>query len=150
MLSWKLLSFNQLSTHQLYNLIKLRIDVFVVEQTCPYPELDDKDTLDGVYQLIGFMDDEIVACARLMAPGVNYDNASIGRVATKLSCRGQGLGHKLVAEALSQCQELWPDYSIDIGAQEHLSRFYAEYGFQPISDMYLEDDIPHIDMRLEK
>ena len=150
MLSWKLLSFNQLSTHQLYQLIKLRIDVFVVEQTCPYPELDDKDTLDGVYQLIGFMDDEIVACARLMAPGVSYDNVSIGRVATKLSCRGQGLGHKLVAEALSQCQGLWPDYSIDIGAQEHLSRFYAEYGFQPISDMYLEDDIPHIDMRLEK
>ena len=150
MLSWKLLSFNQLSTHQLYQLIKLRIDVFVVEQTCPYPELDDKDTLDGVYQLIGFMDDEIVACARLMAPGVSYDNVSIGRVATKLSCRGQGLGHKLVAEALSQCQGLWPDSSIDIGAQEHLSRFYAEYGFQPISDMYLEDDIPHIDMRLEK
>lgn len=150
MLSWNLLSFNQLSTHQLYQLIKLRIDVFVVEQTCPYPELDGKDTLDGVYHLIGYMDNEIVACARLMAAGTSYGNVSIGRVVTKQSYRGQGLGHKLIVEALAKCQQLWPNQSIDIGAQEHLKEFYAEHGFQPISKMYLEDDIPHIDMRLEK
>ena len=150
MLTWHLYQLDNFSPRQLFNMLKLRVDVFVVEQTCPYPDLDEKDLRDDVYHLIGEMDGEVVACARLMAPGVNYANVSIGRVATKSSARGQGLGHQLVKQALEQCQTLWPDQTIDIGAQEYLCDFYRGHGFSAISEQYLEDGIPHIDMRIEK
>ncbi len=150
MISWQLLPLNELSSAQLYELIRLRIDVFVVEQTCPYPELDGKDTLAGVRHLLGLNNGEIVACARLLPAGTTFNNVSIGRVATKKSARGGGLGHQLLTEALSQCEILWPGQTIDIGAQEHLELFYQQHGFKRISDMYLEDDIPHVEMRLNK
>ncbi|WP_019614039.1 GNAT family N-acetyltransferase [Psychromonas ossibalaenae] len=150
MISWQLLPFNKLSTNQLYQLIKLRIDVFVVEQTCPYPELDGKDLFDGVQHLLGFNNGELIACARLLPGGISYDNVSIGRVATKQTARGSGLGHQLLTQALQQCERLWPGQSIDIGAQQHLTPFYQRHGFKEISEMYLEDNIPHVDMRLNK
>ena len=150
MITWHSIPFSELSTQQLYQLLKLRVDVFVVEQNCPYPELDGKDTLAGVEHLLGYADAELVACARLLPPGTSYDNTSIGRVATKQSARGDGLGHQLIKEALTRCEALWPNKTIDIGAQQHLENFYASHGFETISKMYLEDDIPHVDMRLEK
>lgn len=150
MIHWQCLSFEQLTTVQLYELIKLRIDVFVVEQSCIYPELDDKDKLNGVYQLIGYQDNKIVACARLLAPNISFDNVSIGRVATSLTARGNGLGHKLLNQALVECQNIWPNQPIDIQAQAYLKEFYQGYGFMSMNDAYLEDGIPHIDMRLEK
>lgn len=150
MIQWQKIPFSKLTTPQLYDLLRLRVDVFVVEQTCPYPELDGKDCVDGVYHLIGIKNNEMVACARLLPPGTSYDHVSIGRVATKESARGHGLGHQLLSEALLHCEELWPGETIDIGAQEHLTHFYQKHGFTVISDMYLEDDIPHVDMRLEK
>ncbi|NOJ10702.1 GNAT family N-acetyltransferase [Vibrio splendidus] len=150
MITWHSIPFSELSTQQLYQLLKLRVDVFVVEQNCPYPELDGKDTLAGVEHLLGYADAELVACARLLPPGTSYDNTSIGRVATKQSARGDGLGHQLIKEALTRCEALWPNKTIDIGAQQHLENFYASHGFDTISEMYLEDDIPHVDMRLEK
>ncbi|MDN3700891.1 GNAT family N-acetyltransferase [Vibrio artabrorum] len=150
MITWHSIPFSELSTQQLYQLLKLRVDVFVVEQTCPYPELDGKDTLAGVEHLLGYSDEELVACARLLPPGTSYNNTSIGRVATKQSARGSGLGHQLIKQALTRCEALWPNTTIDIGAQQHLENFYASHGFKTISDMYLEDDIPHLDMRLEK
>lgn len=150
MITWHSIPFSELSTQQLYQLLKLRVDVFVVEQNCPYPELDGKDTLAGVEHLLGYADTELVACARLLPPGTSYDNTSIGRVATKQSARGDGLGHQLIKEALTRCEILWPEKTIDIGAQQHLENFYANHGFETISEMYLEDDIPHVDMRLEK
>lgn len=150
MITWQCIPFSELSTSQLYQLLKLRVDVFVVEQTCPYPELDDKDHQAGVQHLMGFIEDELVACARLLPAGTTYDNVSIGRIATKQSARGNGLGHQLLTQSLQRCQQLWPDNTIDIGAQEHLKAFYQLHGFEQISEMYLEDDIPHIDMRLSK
>ncbi|PKH03564.1 GNAT family N-acetyltransferase [Psychromonas sp. MB-3u-54] len=150
MISWLLLPFNKLSTAQLYELIKLRVDVFVVEQNCPYPELDSKDNLDGVHHLLGVRHGEIIACARLLPAGTTYENVSIGRVATKDTARGNGLGHQLLSNALKQCENLWPGQTIDIGAQQHLVLFYQGHGFKPTSAMYLEDGIPHIDMRLTK
>ncbi|RBW66946.1 GNAT family N-acetyltransferase [Vibrionales bacterium C3R12] len=150
MISWQLATFSQLTTSQLHELIQLRINIFVVEQTCPYPELDGKDCMDGVHHLMGFDNGNLVACARLLPTGISYDNVSIGRVATKESARGTGLGHQLVKQALLQCENLWPGETIDIGAQEHLEHFYLQHGFQSISETYLEDDIPHIDMRLDK
>ncbi|WP_394249323.1 GNAT family N-acetyltransferase [Vibrio profundi] len=150
MITWQCTPFAQLSTTELYELLKLRVDVFVVEQTCPYPELDDKDHQDGVQHLLGYQDNELVACARLLPAGTTYQHVSIGRIATKKSARGIGLGHLLLTEALDACEALWPKQTIDIGAQEHLNSFYQSHGFKQISEMYLEDDIPHIDMRLSK
>lgn len=149
MIAWQLIPFNELTTTQLYELLRLRVDVFVVEQTCPYPELDGNDMKSGVHHLIGVKGNHIVACARLLPAGTTYENVSIGRVATKASERGNQLGHQLLTQALYHCHVLWPNQIIDIGAQEHLTPFYQQHGFQVISEMYLEDDIPHVDMRLE-
>ena len=147
-MNWQCLTFSQLTTEQLYELLKLRVDVFVVEQTCPYPELDNKDRADGVYHLLGYQDGQLLACSRLLAPGISYNNVSFGRVAIAQSARGKGLGQVLVATTLSHCQRLWPHQDITIGAQEYLLDFYQGFGFQAISAVYLEDDIPHLDMRL--
>ena len=150
MITWQLLPFSALTALQFHQLLQLRLDVFVVEQNCPYPELDGKDPLAGVHHLMGFKDGELIACARLLAAGISYDNVSIGRIATKQSMRGSGLGHELLTQALQSCEALWANQTIDISAQEHLAAFYQGYGFKTISDMYLEDDIPHITMRLTK
>ncbi|RJX72462.1 GNAT family N-acetyltransferase [Vibrio sinensis] len=150
MIEWKLIPFAQLSNIELYQLIKLRVDVFVVEQTCPYPELDGKDTLPDVYHLLGYQNGELVACSRLLPKGVSYPSVSIGRVATLQQARGNGLGHHLLAAAKEKCQEIWPNESIEIGAQEHLAQFYSQHGFIQTSESYFEDGIPHIDMKLTK
>lgn len=150
MIRWKLAPFEQLTTPQLYALLKLRVDVFVVEQTCPYPDLDDKDLQEGVHHLMGFNGDQLVAYARLIPAGISYPSVSIGRVSTRESHRGGGLGHKLLEQALIHCEQLWPGQAIEIGAQEHLANFYTQHGFVQTSEMYLEDDIPHVDMKLNR
>ncbi|SEG60022.1 GNAT family N-acetyltransferase [Vibrio hangzhouensis] len=150
MTDWICKTFEQLTTHELYQVLKLRVDVFVVEQTCPYPELDNNDQVDGVHHLLGYDGDVLVACARLLPKGTTYDYVSIGRVATKETHRGGGLGHDLIAKAKQECQRLWPDETIKIGAQSHLQNYYSRHGFKACSDEYLEDDIPHIDMKLLK
>jgi ElaA protein len=150
MITWQLKPFVDLTTIQLYQLLKLRVDVFVVEQQCPYPELDDKDHQKGVYHLLGYDGDQLVACTRLLPKGISYPSVSMGRVAISADHRGGGIGHQLLEESLKSCQSLWPDESIEIGAQEYLAAFYTQHGFVKTSDTYLEDDIPHIDMKLEK
>ncbi|PMH42563.1 GNAT family N-acetyltransferase [Vibrio sp. 10N.286.49.B3] len=147
MLTWQCHLFDELSAAQLYQLMKLRVDVFVVEQNCPYPELDNNDIQNDVYHLIGKYNEEIVAYARLLPAGLTYPHVSIGRVVTKKSVRGGKLGHQLLEQAITKCQSSWPDCTIDIGAQEHLVAFYQQHGFEAISSLYLEDGIPHIDMR---
>ncbi|MGF1874428.1 GNAT family N-acetyltransferase [Photobacterium frigidiphilum] len=149
-MQWQCLSFNQLSTDQLYDLIKLRIDIFVVEQNCPFHDLDNLDRKDGTHHLLGYKNDELVAYLRLLPAGTTYDNVSMGRVATSDSARGTGIGHQLLIQGLEHAELLWPKQDIDIGAQEHLQAYYKQHGFNVISTMYLEDDIPHVDMRLTK
>ena len=150
MITWQLKPFAELTTIQLYQLLKIRVDVFVVEQTCPYPELDDKDHQKDVYHLLGYEGDELAAYARLLPKGVSYPSVSMGRIAISADHRGGGIGHQLLTEALRNCQSLWPNDSIEIGAQEYLTAFYQQYGFVKTSDSYLEDNIPHIDMMLKK
>lgn len=150
MLNWYSLSFSQLSTDQLYELLKLRTDVFVVEQNCPYPELDDKDRIDGVYHLLGFNKKVLVAYARLLPPGVSYAQVSIGRVVVADRARSEGYGQCLISEALRHCEQYWPDQDIQIGAQVYLEKLYQTFGFARLSDNYLEDGIPHVDMVLSK
>ncbi len=148
-MNWHTLSFAELTTTQLYQLLKLRVEVFVVEQNCPYPELDDKDILPHSHHLLGYdAQQQLVAYARLLAPGVSYPGCSIGRILVAESARGQQLGQQLVEQAIHCCHTLWPDTAIEIGAQHYLQAFYQRLGFQPTSAVYLEDDIPHLDMRL--
>ncbi|RTR31328.1 GNAT family N-acetyltransferase [Shewanella atlantica] len=146
-MQWSVLTFNVLSVDELYELLKLRVDIFVVEQNCPYPELDEKDRHSETRHLLGRNDaGEIVAYARLLAPGVSYADASIGRVVVAEQARGAGVAHSLMSEAIRVTQELWPEKNIQLGGQEYLKAFYQKLGFEPVSEVYLEDGIPHLDM----
>ncbi|QYK01084.1 GNAT family N-acetyltransferase [Shewanella psychrotolerans] len=148
-MQWNDYGFIELTTEQLYELIKLRIDVFVVEQNCPYPELDGKDSLADTRHLLGCdKQGRIVAYARILAPGVSYPDASIGRVLVAEYGRGGGVAHQLMQNAIAVARAYWPDANIQIGAQEYLADFYQRQGFMQVSDVYLEDGIPHMDMLL--
>ncbi len=149
--TWQIKHFNDLSLDQLYDLLKLRIDVFVVEQTCDYPDLDsDKNQLDRhkeTIHVLGYQDNKLVAYLRILAKGQSYENyISIGRVAIAEQARGKGLGHELIQEALDLCQQYFPKQNIKISAQEHLVGYYQQHGFKQVSPMYLEDNIPHVAM----
>ena len=149
--SWQCKSFSTLSLDQLYDLLKLRVDIFVVEQTCFYPDLDsDKDKLDRHPQtlhLLGYQNEQLVAYLRILPKGQSYpDNISIGRVVTPPKARGGGLGNELMSEALLLCQQHFPQENIKISAQQHLKHYYEKHGFAQVSEMYLEDGIPHIAM----
>nr|WP_275659022.1 GNAT family N-acetyltransferase [Shewanella sp. Isolate11] len=133
----------------MYQLLKCRVDIFVVEQNCPYPELDNKDDLPTTRHLLGTDEQgDIQAYARILAPGVSYADASIGRVLVLASARGQGIAAQLMRQAIEVSRCYWPEEHIQIGAQAHLKGFYQAQGFKQVSDIYLEDDIPHIDMLL--
>ncbi len=144
---WQLCSFSQLNTTQLFQLLKLRVDVFVVEQECAYPELDEKDTLPSTLHLLGYQNNELIAYARLLDKDISYPNCvSFGRVAVLQSKRGQQLGKQLVAKVIESSLSHFGHIDIQIGAQAHLVRFYQRHGFKVSSEEYLEDGIPHIDM----
>lgn len=147
---WQIKRFNQLTINELYDLLKLRIDVFVVEQTCYYPDLDDLDRHEETIHLMHYRDNALVAYCRILAPNVVYENESaIGRVVVASNYRHLKLGRELMQEALIQTKQHWPEHTCHISAQEHLKKFYQSLGFEQISEMYLEDDIPHIAMRKE-
>lgn len=143
---WQCRPFEGLDTRTLYRMLALRLSVFVVEQNCPYQELDGKDT--RAWHVLGHQAGELAATARILAPGDSFGGASIGRVVTHPACRGQRLGAALMEQAIRHCRVLFPDHPIEIGAQAHLADFYAGFGFKVSSDRYLEDGIPHIEMVL--
>ncbi len=144
---WQTKSFIQLSTLELFDYLKLRQSVFVVEQTCPYPDIDDVDKKSD--HLLGYdVSGTLIACARLIPAGISYKEASIGRIATSPDHRGLGIGQKLVTRSIEETQRLHPNEPIKIGAQQRLEPFYQTFGFVTVSEMYIEDDIPHIHMRL--
>tara|TARA_B110000902_G_C13958309_1_gene456426 strand:- start:70 stop:525 length:456 start_codon:yes stop_codon:yes gene_type:complete len=150
-MNWQLKKFNQLTTNELYDALKLRIDVFVVEQTCFYPDLDDLDRHHQTLHLYCYQGDKMAAYLRILAQGQSYDNyPSIGRVIIAPHARGFGLGHKLMEEAILACSQYFPSQAIKISAQEHLEKYYNKHGFIRVSDVYLEDDIPHIAMIKER
>lgn len=146
-IEWKILRFEQLTTLQLYKLLQLRVAVFVVEQTCSYQELDDKDLHNKTYHILGYLKGEIIAYSRVIAPKVSYDAyASIGRVIIDASLRGKGVSEDLITQSIGVAREYWPTAPIKISAQEPLKNFYNQFGFKEVSSMYLEDNIPHIAM----
>lgn len=149
-IEWHCKPFSELSNDQLYELIKLRIDIFVVEQTCPYTELDDKDRDDQTHHLMAYEAGELLATARLLPPGLSYSNSSIGRFAVLLERRKQGIGTQLMQQCMTNIAKLWPKTAISISAQQHLKKFYQGFGFKNESGVYHEDGIPHIDMLLDQ
>jgi ElaA protein len=141
---WKIKPFEALSVHELYDLLKLRSEIFVVEQNCAYLDLDGKDKV--ALHLIGEFDGKIVAHARLFKAGISFDNASIGRVVVDPNYRDKKWGHDLMREAIAGIRLHFGESKITIGAQLYLKKFYESHGFVQTSAMYLEDDIEHIEM----
>ena len=143
-IQWKTKSFDTLSVHELYDILRLRSEIFVVEQKCVYLDLDGKDKV--ALHLFGEFEGKIVAHARLFKAGVSFDNASIGRVTVEANYRDRKWGHDLMREAIAGVLEHFGEIKITIGAQLYLKKFYESHGFVQTSEMYLEDDIPHIEM----
>ncbi|WP_139973180.1 GNAT family N-acetyltransferase [Ochrobactrum sp. CGA5] len=138
---------DNLAPRALYSMLKLRVDVFVVEQKCPYPEIDGKD-LDAFHLRI--LDGaELAASLRVLPPEQGGKPVKIGRVVVASDYRGYKLGQRLMKEAIDFAHARFPGIAIELGGQSHLEKFYGSFGFVAISDEYLEDGIPHIDMRLE-
>jgi len=143
---WTCLRFDELGVRQLYDVLALRSEVFVVEQNCVFLDIDGLDPL--TLHLLGTGNDgALTAYARLIPPGLKSPDALIGRVVTSPAARGDGSGRALMGEALAQCGRLWPGHAITLHAQAHLERFYGNFGFEPVGQPYVEDGIPHIEMR---
>ncbi len=143
---WHWYAWNEWSNDVLYAAMRLRSAIFVVEQNCVFQDMDGLDP--QCLHLCGFAPEgELVAYARLVPPGVKYPGVAIGRVVVALSERGTGLGHELMRRALGGCTERVPGIEVFIGAQKHLERYYGGHGFRQYGEPYLEDGIPHIDMR---
>lgn len=146
-IKWQIKQFNQLTLNELYDALKLRIDVFVVEQTCYYPDLDDLDRHPQTLHLFCYQNSQMTAYLRVLPKGLTYDNyPSIGRVVVAEQARGSGLAHKMITKAIHICRQTFPEQTVKISAQEHLEKFYNQHGFTKCSAMYLEDGIPHISM----
>ena len=139
-------SFNELTTSEIYQILRLRSEVFVVEQDCVYQDVDDKDQ-KGIH-LFFTNNNEVVAYTRLFGPGDYFKNASIGRVVVKESHRKDKLGHKLLKESIKAIQNLFNTQEITLSAQTYLQKFYESHGFVQVGEGYLEDGIPHIKMNL--
>jgi ElaA protein len=147
-LRWQLLRFAALTRDDLYEMLQLRSEVFVLEQRCPYLDADGKDRHPEAHHLLGRTSrGELAAYLRLLPPGLSFTAASFGRVVTSPRHRGRGHGDALVARALRHAHSLWPQSGLMIGAQAHLARYYGKHGFVVCSDEYLEDGIPHLHMQ---
>jgi ElaA protein len=133
----------EFSAPDLYAMLKLRMDVFVVEQECAYPELDGNDPVCMHLRLM--QDADLLACARLWRPTPDV-RPRIGRVTVSPNHRGKRLGEALMREAITECEKIYPGEPIEISAQSHLQKFYASFGFERISEEYIEDGISHVDM----
>lgn len=144
-LSWKIKPFNELTPLELYMIMQLRSEVFVVEQNCVYQDLDGKDF--KALHLIGAVDEIIVAYSRLFKPNDYFENASIGRVVVHPNYRKNAFGQLLMKEAIKGINEQYNEKNITISAQLYLQSFYENLGFVKTSEPYLEDDIPHIEMK---
>ncbi|MCK9403820.1 MAG: GNAT family N-acetyltransferase [Chitinophagaceae bacterium] len=137
--------FAELTPFELYDIIRLRNEVFIVEQSCVFQDADNKDL--SSHHLMIWDDKTLVAYARLLPKGLAYEQMSIGRVISSPAYRGKGAGKILMLHAIAACKALFGDGPIRIGAQLYLKKFYESFGFVQTSDMYLEDNIEHIEMR---
>lgn len=144
MLKIEVKSFNEFTTQELYAVLQLRTEVFVVEQDCVYQDLDGKD--DNALHIIGTKEGQVVAYTRVFKAGDYFDEASIGRVVVKKEERQYGYGQKIVEASIKAIKEKFKENKIHISAQTYLKNFYVDLGFVEKGNEYLEDNIPHIGM----
>jgi ElaA protein len=144
MIRWQNKKFDQLTPAELYAILQLRNEVFVVEQDCVYQDADNKDP--RAYHFTGWLEDKLVAYTRILPPGSIYKEASIGRVVTSPAARGKGLGRELMNNTIREVYKLFGHTPIRIGAQVYLLTFYSSLGFIQTGDPYLEDGIEHAEM----
>ncbi len=147
-ISWKTKTFDELSTQELYQILRLRSEVFVVEQNCVYQDIDNKD--QKALHLFGIVEGEIIAHSRLFKPGDYFEFSSIGRVVVALKHRDKNFGHELIDQSILEINRRFNVQNITISAQLYLKKFYESHGFVATSETYLEDDIPHIEMKITK
>jgi len=143
-IDWSLKKFEELAPLELYEILRLRSEVFVVEQNCVFLDMDDKDQFS--HHLQGRIDEKLAAAVRILPPGLAYDEPSIGRVVSSPLFRRKGVGIELMKTAIQETISLYGNLPIKIGAQLYLKKFYESFGFLQCSETYLEDDIPHIKM----
>jgi ElaA protein len=143
-MQWSIKRFDELTTHELYELLQLRTQVFVMEQHCEFQDMDGAD--DKALHVMGREGRELMAYSRCFDKGVKFAEASIGRIVTRESARGTGLGHTLVQESMARLCKAFGMQPIRIGAQSRLERFYQTHGFVTASEDYMEDGIAHIEM----
>ncbi len=136
--------FDELKNIELYNILRLRNEVFIVEQECPYVDCDNKDI--GAYHLLVEEDGKLLAYLRILDKGVSYDEVSIGRVIVTNECRGKGIAKEMMTKSLEFIKENLNENEVRISAQSYALKLYESVGFKIASEEYLEDDIPHIDM----
>lgn len=143
-IQFKTSAFKELSTEELYQILQLRSEVFVVEQNCVYQDIDGKDK--KAIHVIGEFEDKIVAYTRIFKAGDYFENASIGRVVVDANYRDRKWGHDLIRESISAIERRFGESPITISAQLYLQKFYESHGFVVVGETYLEDGIPHIEM----
>lgn len=143
-MDWFNKPFEKLTNDELYALLKLRVDVFVVEQDCPYPELDNYDQQAIHYFLK--INEEFAAYVRILPSNSKYEEVSIGRVLVLKKFRRQGYAQQIMQKAIDYVMNEWKETRIKVQGQEYLKDFYSGFGFEQVSESYLEDGIPHIDM----
>lgn len=143
-IDWKIKTFSELTTVELYEIIKARVNVFVVEQDCPYPDLDDYD--QKAIHLWAEKEGEVLAYCRIFDRDIKYPETSIGRVVTTENGRGTGLGKQLISYAIDVIENRLRTSEVRISAQDYLLKFYSSFGFEDTGKKYLEDNIPHTEM----
>lgn len=142
---WNIKSFNELTTKELYKIITARVEVFVVEQDTPYQDLDNYD--QKALHIWAEQDGELLAYCRIFDKGIKYSEASIGRVLTTTNARQKGFGKELISIAIENIEKLYKTSEIRISAQDYLIKFYSDFGFVDTGKKYLEDNLPHTEMK---
>ncbi len=140
----------ELTLAELYAILRLRSEVFVVEQNCVFLDMDGKDLQGQTEHLMAWQDGALLAYCRLLEPALNDGQAVIGRVITASAARGTGLGHELMRRAKAEAARLWPGQPVYLGAQARLKAYYGGHGFVPVTEEYIEDGIPHVGMLLQE
>ena len=146
-MNWISKPFDELTPRELYAIMQLRNEVFVVEQNCVFQDADNKDQY--CHHVMCFENEKLVAYARIVPAGISYVETSIGRVVTSPSIRGKGIGNLLLQQTLDKTFSLYGNVRLKIGAQLYLKKFYESFSFKQTGDIYLEDDIQHIEMVLQ-
>ena len=144
-ITWSVLQFTDLSVKQLFDILQLRNQIFIVEQNCPYLDIDEKDPKS--FHVLGIdQHQKLIATSRILPPGVSYSEVSIGRVAVAIDSRGTGIGDELNRVSMKFISDFYGNVPIRLSAQKHLSNYYNKHGFKVVSDPYDEDGIPHVEM----